>query len=126
MALAIPAIRRPKRVLIPAGLDVVAGMSESDYALQARLRARPGKAEEVADFLESALPLAEDEEGTTTWFALRFDETTFGIFDTFPDEEARQAHLDGEIAAALMANADELLAEDPQIDQVDVLAAKHS
>jgi quinol monooxygenase YgiN len=69
--------------------------------------------------------MAEDEKGTTTWFAFRLDETTFGIFDTFPDEEARQAHLDGDIAAALMANADELLAEDPQIDEVDVLAAKH-
>ena len=100
-------------------------MTGSEYALQARLQAKPGKAEEVAEFLASALPMAEDEPGTTTWFALRLDETTFGIFDTFPDEEARQAHLDGEIAAALMANADELLAEDPQIDEVDVLAAKH-
>jgi quinol monooxygenase YgiN len=102
------------------------GMSDSEYALQARLHAKPEKAEEVAEFLESALPMAEEEEGTTTWFALRFDETTFGIFDTFPDEEARQAHLDGEIAAALMDNADELLAEEPQIEEVDVLAAKHS
>jgi quinol monooxygenase YgiN len=100
-------------------------MTGSEYALQARLQAKPGMAEEVAEFLESALPMAEDEEGTTTWFALRLDETTFGIFDTFPDEEARQAHLDGEIAAALMANADDLLAEAPEIDEVDVLAAKH-
>ena len=100
-------------------------MPSSEYALQARLQAKPEKADEVAAFLESALPMAEDEAGTTTWFALRLDETTFGIFDTFPDEEARQAHLDGEIAAALMANADELLAEDPQIEEVDVLAAKH-
>ncbi|MFC7203367.1 putative quinol monooxygenase [Haloferax namakaokahaiae] len=100
-------------------------MSDSDYALQARLIAKPEKADEVAEFLESALPMAEDERETTTWFALRFDETTFGIFDTFPDEDARQAHLDGDIAAALMENADELLAEEPQIDHVDVLAAKH-
>jgi len=100
-------------------------MTGSEYVLQARLQAKPEKAEEVAEFLESALPMAEDEEGTTTWFALRFDETTFGIFDTFPNEDARQAHLDGEIAAALMENADELLAEDPQIDEVEVLAAKH-
>lgn len=100
-------------------------MTDSEYALQARLQAKPEKADDVAEFLESALPMAEDEEGTTTWFALRLDETTFGIFDTFPDEEARQAHLDGEIAAALMENADELLEEDPQIDQIDVLAAKH-
>ena len=100
-------------------------MTGSEYALQARLKAKPERADEVAEFLESALPMAEDEEGTTTWFALRLDETTFGIFDTFPDEAARQAHLDGDIAAALMENADELLAEDPQIDEVDVLAAKH-
>lgn len=100
-------------------------MPGSEYALQARLQAKPERADEVAEFLESALPMAEDEEGTTTWFALRLDETTFGIFDTFPDEAARQAHLDGEIAAALMENSDELLAEDPQIDELAVLAAKH-
>ena len=101
-------------------------MSESEYALQATLEAKPEKADELKEFLESALPMAEDEEQTTTWFALRFDDTTFGIFDTFPDEGGRQAHLDGEIAAQLMANADELLAEEPQIEEVDVLAAKHS
>lgn len=101
-------------------------MSDSEYALQATLEAKPEKADEVKEFLESALPMAEDEEQTTTWFALQFDETTFGIFDTFPNEEGRQAHLDGEIAAQLMANADELLAEEPQIQEVDVLAAKHS
>ena len=101
-------------------------MSDSEYALQATLEAKPEKADEVKKFLESALSMAEDEEQTTTWFALQFDETTFGIFDTFPNEEGRQAHLDGEIAAQLMANADELLAEEPQIEEVDVLAAKHS
>jgi quinol monooxygenase YgiN len=101
-------------------------MSESEYALQATLEAKPEKADDIEEFLESALPMAEDEEQTTTWFALRFDDTTFGIFDTFPDEEGRQAHLDGEIAAKLLANADELLAEEPQIEEVDVLAAKHS
>jgi quinol monooxygenase YgiN len=66
-----------------------------------------------------------DEAFTTTWFALRFDETTFGIFDTFADEEGQQAHLDGEIAAELMDRADELFVEDPQIDEIEVLAAKH-
>lgn len=101
-------------------------MSDSEYALQATLEAKPAKADEVEEFLESALPMAEDEEQTTTWFALRFDDTTFGIFDTFPDEDGRQAHLDGEIAEQLVATADELLAEEPQIEEVDVLAAKHS
>ena len=100
-------------------------MSDSEYALLARVVAKPGKEADVEAFLRSALSMAEDEPGTTTWFALRMDESTFGIFDTFPDEEARQAHLDGEIAAALMENADELLAEPPQIDEVDVLAATH-
>ena len=101
-------------------------MSDSEYALQARLEAKPEKADEVAEFLESALPMAEAEDDTTTWFALRLDETTFGIFDTFPHEEGRQAHLEGEIAAELMDRADELLVEEPQIDEIDVLAAKHA
>jgi quinol monooxygenase YgiN len=106
--------------------DLSNGMSDSEYALQARLEAKPEKAEEVAEFLESALPAAEAEEKTTTWFALRLDETTFGIFDTFPDEDGRRAHLEGEIAAELMDRADELFEADPQIDEIDVLAAKHS
>jgi quinol monooxygenase YgiN len=100
-------------------------MSESEYALQARLQAKPSKADEVAAFLEDALADAEAEDGTTTWFALRLDDTTFGIFDTFPDEDARQAHLDGDIAAALMSRADELFETDPEITEIDVLAAKH-
>lgn len=96
----------------------------SRYALLARLEAKPGKEEEVAKLLEDALPLAEAETGTRSWFALRFGPSSFGIFDTFDDQAARQAHLDGPIAAALMANADELLAQPPQIDKVDVLASK--
>ncbi len=100
-------------------------MSDSEYALLAQLEAKAGKEDEVQEFLESALPMAEDEPDTTTWFALRMGESTFGIFDTFPDEDGRQAHLDGDIAAALMDQADDLLAEEPQIDEVDVLAATH-
>lgn len=101
-------------------------MSGSEYAIQATLEAKPEKANEVEAFLESALSMAEEEAQTTTWFALRFDETTFGIFDTFPDEAGREAHLDGEIAAELMANADERLASEPEITDVGVLAAKHT
>lgn len=100
-------------------------MADSNYALQARIEAKPDKTAEVAEFLESALPMAEDEADTTTWFALRLDETTFGIFDSFPDEAGRQAHLDGDIAAALMERADELLVEEPEITEIEVLAAKH-
>ena len=100
--------------------------TESQYALQARIEAKPDKVTEVREFLEAALSMAEKEEGTTTWFSYQIDETSFGIFDTFADEDGRQAHLDGDIAAELMDRADELLAEEPQIDEVDVLAAKHA
>ena len=100
-------------------------MSNSEYALFARLEAKTGKEDEVEEFLRSALPMAQEEEKTTTWFALKFDESTFGIYDTFPDEEGRQAHLDGKIASALEENADELLARPPQIEEVEVLEAKH-
>jgi quinol monooxygenase YgiN len=93
-------------------------------ALLVRLHAKPGKEAEVASFLEGALPLANQEAGTTAWFALRLGPATFGIFDAFPGEAERQAHLGGPIAAALMAKASELLAEPPQIERVDVLAAK--
>ena len=100
-------------------------MSDSNYALFARLEAKDGKEAEVEEFLRSAFPMAQEEEDTTTWFALKFDDSTFGIYDTFPHEEGRQAHLEGEIAGALNENADELLAEPPQIEEVDVLEAKH-
>jgi quinol monooxygenase YgiN len=94
------------------------------YALLARLQAKPGKEEEVATFLNGALPLAEGEPNTTVWFALRFSKSEFGIFDAFPDEAGRKAHLDGPIAKALMAKASELLAKPPSIEQVGVSAAK--
>ena len=93
-------------------------------ALLARLEAKPGKADEVAELLKSALPLAVAESGTTVWFALKLGPSTFGIFDAFPDEGARQAHLAGAIAAALMAKAPELLTKPPAIESVEVLAAK--
>jgi len=93
-------------------------------ALLARLEAKPGKEDEVAELLKSALPLANAEPATTVWFALKLGPSTFGIFDAFPDEAGRQAHLAGQIAAALMAKAPELLAQPPTIERVDVLAAK--
>lgn len=94
------------------------------FALLARLEAKPGKEQEVAAFIKSALPLAEQEPGTVRWYALQIGPSTFGIFDTFEAEEGRQAHLGGEIARALMAKAPELLAKDPVIEQVDLLAVK--
>ena len=90
----------------------------------ARLEAKPGKEQEVATFLEGALPLAQQEEATTAWFAIRLGPSTFGIFDVFPNEPGREAHLAGPIAAALMQTADELLSEAPTIEKVDILASK--
>ena len=92
--------------------------------LYARLEAKPGKEEEVGKFLAGALPLAENEPATTAWFAIRMSHSTFGIFDVFPDDAGRQAHLSGPIASALMAKASELLSEPPKIEKLDVLAAK--
>jgi quinol monooxygenase YgiN len=99
------------------------GMS-SKLAILARLEAKPGKEEALAEFLKSALPLAQAEAGTIAWFALKLGSHTFGIFDTFPDDNGRQAHLNGEIAKALFAKADELLAQPPAIEMVNILAAK--
>lgn len=92
--------------------------------LLARLVAKPGKEEEVAAFLSGALPLAQAEKETVVWYAIRLSKAEFGIFDAFAADSGRKAHLSGQIAAALMAKAPELLAEPPRIDPVDVLAAK--
>ena len=96
----------------------------ANVALFVRLEAKPGKEAEVADFLKSALPLADAEPATVAWFAIRLGPSTFAIFDAFPDEAGRQAHLNGKVAAALMAKSKELLAEPPAIQKADVLAAK--
>ena len=89
-----------------------------------RLEAKPGKAEELAAFLKQGLQLANQETTTPLWFALRLGPATFAIFDAFRDEAGRQAHLDGPIARALMAQAPTLLATPPVIERVDVLGAK--
>ena len=93
-------------------------------ALFARLEAKPGKEAAVQDLLINAVALANQEMRTTVWFALKLGPSTFGVFDAFADEEGRQAHLNGPIAQALMANAPVLFSAPPQIDPVDVLAAK--
>src|SRR5205809_123880 len=95
-------------------------------ALLVRLEAKPGKEADVESFLRNGLPIVRDEPATIAWFAIRLGPTTFGIFDAFPDEAGRQAHLSGQVAAALMAKAPELLATPPVIEKVDVLAAKLS
>ncbi|MEM5458950.1 MULTISPECIES: putative quinol monooxygenase [Paraburkholderia] len=93
-------------------------------ALYVRLEAKPGKEKEVEAFLLGGLPLVEEEPGTVAWFGLKLGPSTFGIFDAFPDESGRDAHLNGKVAAALMAKAGELFASPPTIEKVDVLAAK--
>jgi quinol monooxygenase YgiN len=93
-------------------------------ALFVRLEAKPGKEKEIADFLRSALPLVNAEPATTVWFGIQLGPSTFGIFDAFPDEAGRQAHLTGKVAAALMAKASELFSQPPSIEKVDVLAEK--
>jgi quinol monooxygenase YgiN len=93
-------------------------------ALFVRLEAKAGKEEDVEQFLLGGLPLVQAEPATTAWFGLRLGPSTFGIFDAFPDEAGRQAHLDGKVAAALMAQAGDLFSTPPSIEKVDVLAAK--
>lgn len=93
-------------------------------AILALLEAKPGKEKELEAFLKSAQPLAVAEPATTTWYAVKLGPARFGIFDTFPNDAGRQAHLSGPIAKALMAKADELLAKPPQIEMLDILASK--
>jgi quinol monooxygenase YgiN len=92
--------------------------------LLVRLAAKPGREPELEEFLRSALPLVEDEPGTVAWFALKFGPFSFGIFDAFPHDTARQAHLAGRVAAALMGRAADLLAAPPEIEQIDTIASK--
>lgn len=93
-------------------------------ALLVRLEAKPGKEAEVESFLRGGLAVVQQEPQTTAWFALRLGPSTFGIFDAFPNEPGREAHLTGQVAAALMARASELFSQPPAIEKVDVLAAK--
>ncbi len=88
------------------------------------LEAKAGKEEEVKSFLEGGLALVEEEPDTTAWFAIRLGPSKFAIFDVFPDDSGRQAHLSGKVAEALMGRADELFAQPPDIQQIDVIAVK--
>ena len=93
-------------------------------ALLVRLEAKSGKEAEMEEFLKGGLAIVEEEPETTAWFAIRMGPNTFGIFDAFPNESGRQAHLTGRVAAALMSKAPDLLAQPPTIERVDILAAK--
>lgn len=93
-------------------------------ALFVRLEAKPGKEKDVEDFLRSGLAIVENEPATITWYAIKLGPSTYAIYDTFPDEAGRQAHLNGQVAAALMAKASELFSQPPSIEKADVLAVK--
>lgn len=96
----------------------------TQVALWVRLEAKRGKEKAVADFLQNGQALVQQEPKTVAWFAVQLGPSSFGIFDAFPDEAGRQAHLAGGVATALMANASELLAKPPEIHSIDILADK--
>jgi quinol monooxygenase YgiN len=96
----------------------------SRVAIWAQLEAKPGKERELEEFLKSAQPLAEREPETVSWYAIKMGPGKYGIFDTFADENGRNAHLNGEIAKALFAKAKDLLATPPEISKPEVLAVK--
>ncbi len=94
------------------------------YALYGRLKVKPGKEQELEAFLKQGAVMAQAEKETIRWFAIKEDNGAYSIFDTFDDEAGRDAHLNGEIAKALMANADTLLSEPPHIHKIEILAEK--
>jgi quinol monooxygenase YgiN len=98
--------------------------SMSRVSIWAQLEAKPGKEKELEQFLKSAQPLAERERDTLSWYAIKMGPGKYGIFDTFADDNGRNAHLNGEIAKALFAKADELLAKPPEISKPEILAVK--
>src|SRR3954464_11143028 len=95
-----------------------------DRGLLALLEAKPGKGDELAAFLEQGRALAVEGQGTVTWYAFRLSDTTYGIFDTFEGERPRQAHLNGQVPAALGQGAADLLAKEPDIKSTDIIAVK--
>ena len=88
------------------------------------LQARAGKEADVEQLLSLATPLVAAEAGTTAWFAIKIGPQTFSIFDTFKNEEGRIAHVNGEVAKALFARAEELFVAPPQVQMVDIVAEK--
>ncbi|RZU45513.1 quinol monooxygenase YgiN [Streptomyces sp. BK022] len=99
-------------------------MADVKVGLYVRMEARPGKEDEVADFLRGGLDLVREEPDTVAWFAVRLSATTFAIFDAFPTDSARQTHLSGRLGSALMERASDLFSEPPSVERLDVLAHK--
>lgn len=96
----------------------------TNVGLLVTMEAKPGKEDEVEEFLNSGEALVAEEPDTIAWFAIRIGPTTFGIFDAFADDSGRDAHLNGKVAAALMEKAPDLFSAEPKIEKVDVLADK--
>ena len=96
----------------------------NELALYVRMKAKPGKESAVEAFLKQGAEMAQDEPGTIRWFGIKEDDGAYSVFDTFKDEAARDAHLHSEIAKALMASADELFSEPPQIHKISVVGEK--
>jgi quinol monooxygenase YgiN len=119
-----PDLGRAVKAVRMAATNDLLEQNMSKLALYVPLEAKPGKEKEVAEFLKSALPLVDAEPGTVSWFAIQNGPSSFAIFDTFDDENGRNAHLSGKVAAALMAKAGELLAKPPAIHKIDILADK--
>ena len=92
--------------------------------LYVKLEAKTGKEDEVEQFLKSGLSIVQGESDTIAWFAIRLGPSTLGIFDVFPNEAGRQAHLSGQVAVALMEKSSELLRNPPTIEKIDVIASK--
>jgi quinol monooxygenase YgiN len=110
--------------LIRSGFTAKEKNEMAKFALYGHLKAKPGKEAEVEAFLKQGATMAELEKGTLHWFALKEDDGAYGIFDTFNDEASREAHLNGDIAKALMARADELFSEPPKIHKIALIAEK--
>lgn len=94
------------------------------YGLLATVVVKSGKEEQVKEFLKNAVEMAKAEKKTITWYSFQIDSNTFGIFDTFEEEEGREAHLNGEIAQKLTESADELFSEGPTIKKIDIISSK--
>jgi quinol monooxygenase YgiN len=126
----IPAFNREMLALFAKSPEALAQRQgaeageDAGVALLVRLEAKPGREADVEELLRGGLSLVQDEPGTTAWYGVRLGDSTFGIFDTFPDDSGRQAHLSGRVARALNDRASELLAQPPLIERVDVLACK--